>query len=270
MHRFLLTLGFAVAATLCWSSAAGADTSGAAATDEAGAEASASTSASVPRSGGGGSGEQCEYRQLPIDDDVPVYDESGVQIQVDGTGAWYEKWCGTTFIGAVYISPTSPADLLAEARRRITVPLPDPRLSPNGEQIVNLPTWLWLDVAGWEEQQATAAVPGLSVTVTAIPEVAVWSMGDGTEVTCAGPGAAFDPSLPSAAQVSDCQHSYTRSSARQEGLAFAASVTVRWRMSWTVVGGAGGGDLGTIDRTTVFPVPVAEVQTVNVNQRGTP
>ncbi len=270
MHRFLLSLGVAVATTIWSSSAAIADTSGAAKTDAAGAEASASTNASSPRSGGGSSSEQCEYRALPIASDVPVYDEDGVPIQVDGTGIWYEKWCGTNFYGAVYLSPTSPSDLLDEARRRITVPLPEPRLSPGGEQLVNLPTWLWLDQASWAQHEATAAVPGLSVTVTAVPELTVWTMGDGSAVTCVGPGVSFDPNSSAAAQVSNCLHIYTRSSARQPDNAFEASVTVRWRLAWTVAGGAGGGDLGTIDRTTGFVVPVAEIQTVNVNQRGNP
>ncbi|MEZ5378271.1 MAG: hypothetical protein R2733_17340 [Acidimicrobiales bacterium] len=268
MHRFLLTFGLGVA-TLAWcSSSAGADTRGAASTDESGADAIASTSVSHGQSAG--TREDCTYELVPTTDDNPVYDVDGSVITVDGTGNWYEKTCGTTFVGTFYISPANPLDLLAEARSRINLPLPQPSLSPNGEQIVNLTTWMWIEPTDMADQSATAAVPGLAVTVTAVPESAFWTMGDGTIVTCTGSGTPFDPSQPSASQQSDCSHAYERSSINEPGHAFAASVVTRWRLSWTVAGAGEGGDLGTIDRTTTFLVPVAEVQTVNVNPRGAP
>ncbi len=269
MHRFLVTLGFAVATWVCMSATAGADTRGAVSTDQSGAEASASTS--ISHGGAGSSGrEDCTYELAPATDGKPVYDLDGSVISVDGTGDWYEKTCGTTFVGTFYISPANPLDLLAEARNRINLPLPQPSLSPDGEQIVNLATWMWIAPADLDDQSATAAVPGLAVTVSAVPEVAIWTMGDGNVVTCIGPGTPFDPSLPSASQQTDCSHRYERSSINEPGESFAASVTTRWRLSWTVAGAGGGGDLGTIDRTTSFLIPVAEVQTVNVNPRGAP
>ncbi|MEZ5265215.1 MAG: hypothetical protein R2755_26345, partial [Acidimicrobiales bacterium] len=125
--------------------------------------------------------------------------------------------------------------------------------SPGGEQLVNLPTWLWLG-RGWSTETSTAAVPGVSVTVTATPETVRWNMGDGTIVSCAGAGS------PSAAV---CTHTYRRSSATQPGAAYPALATVVWRARWAVTGASGGGDLGTIERTTAFDVRVAERQTVN-------
>ena len=83
-----------------------------------------------------------------------------------------------------------------------------------------------------------------------------------------GSGTPYDESLPISEQSSACSHTYEHSSAHQSGLAYAATVTVRWRLAWTVAGAAGGGPLGTIDRTTSFSVPVAEIQTVNVGPRG--
>lgn len=269
MRRFLLTLGLTVAASMWWPSPAGADTRGAASTDESGAEAEASTTVSQAGSGSTAR-EDCTYELMSLDEDTAVYDLDGNLIPTDGTGHWYQKICGTTFIGAFYISPTNPLDLLAEARGRIDLPLPRPELSPDGEQVVNLTTWMWMAPDELETQQATAAVPGVAVTVTAVPEAAYWTMGDGSIVTCAGPGTPFDPSRPSASQHTGCSHRYQHSSVNQPGQAFAASVTTRWRLSWTVVGAGGGGDLGSIDRTTSFSIPVAEVQTVNVNPRGAP
>jgi hypothetical protein len=38
---------------------------------------------------------------------------------------------------------------------------------------------------------------------------------------------------------------------------------VHWHATWEVLGFAGGGDLGTIDRTTALNLRVAELQAVN-------
>ena len=121
-------------------------------------------------------------------------------------------------------------------------------------------------LGGWNlqpMQQHMATVPGVSVTVVARPEAVIWSLGDGTVVTCDGPGLAFDSTIPATAQTPTCSHTFTRSSASRPGSAFEASVTVRWRASWTVTGAAGGGDLGVIERTAAFPIRVGEVQAIN-------
>jgi hypothetical protein len=107
----------------------------------------------------------------------------------------------------------------------------------------------------------------VTVTVLTVPETAVWAMGDGTTVVCAGPGTAFDPTQPAASQQPSCSHTYRRSSSSQASQEYTASVAVRWRVSWQVSGAAGGGDLGTLDRTTSFAVRVGEVQALNT--RGT-
>ncbi len=266
MHRFLAALALALALSIASPTMARADTSGAVVTDDEGADATASSESSTPGSSDSSS-EDCEYRLLDIDDDLPVYDVHGNEIEVDGTGDWYEKWCDGVFHGAVYISRIGPDDLLAEARRRLNLPLPDPHLSPDGEQLVNLATWLWIDRAEWTTRSATASVPGLAVTVTAIPESVTWRLGDEAPAIC-GPGVAYDPSTPIADQHTDCSLTFTRSSAGQRDQRFEAAVTVTWIISWEVIGAAGGGDLGRIDRTTRFEVAVAEVQALNVNSES--
>ncbi|HMS15107.1 MAG: hypothetical protein V9E99_05690 [Microthrixaceae bacterium] len=48
-----------------------------------------------------------------------------------------------------------------------------------------------------------APVPGVSVSVTATPTKAVWTFGDGTTLTCNGPGVAWNPSLAPVAAGAD-------------------------------------------------------------------
>jgi hypothetical protein len=241
---------------------AAADTGGAAHTDDAGIAHEANSDESTAGSGGSGR-QKCTYTLLDISGDESLFDVDGSRIEVDGTGFWYEKWCeGNVFYGAIYVSRRDPADLIADARRYLALPPPDPVTSPAEDQIVNLPTWLWLNTP-WEPLTSTASVPGVSVTVRAVPEVAVWTMGDGAQVLCDGPGTPYNLALPEAAQTATCAYTYGRSSALQPDARYRASVTVRWHASWSVAGFAGGGELGTIDRTTAFPVRVGEVQAIN-------
>jgi hypothetical protein len=265
MRRVVLALGAAAAVLLA--TPAAADTIGSVVTDDSGAEARASDRAT--RDGSSGAvRRRCEYRWMALPEDTPVHRADGTRIITDGTGGWYEKYCDGAFMGVVYISAANPADLVAEARNRIDLPVPEPRLNPPGPQLVNLQTWLWLDPQDWGRRQATAAVPGVSVTVTASPQAATWRMGDGTVVRCAHPGTRYDPALPAGSQSPTCSHTYRRSSAGRPGDVFTAEVTVRWALSWTVSGASGGGDLGVIDRRTTFLVPVAEIQALNVAGTG--
>lgn len=260
MPRLVLSLVLAFAITVSVSSAA-ADTGGSANTDSGGITSRAGSDVTQP----GSTTTQpvvCVYVAVDIPDGMTVYEENGQPISTDGTGHWFEKTCDGVFIGSVYISRRNPTELLDEARRYLPLPRPEPRLDPGGDQIVNLATWMWIG-GGWSTQRSSVSVPGITVNVTAQPVSATWTMGDGSVVVCDGPGAAYDPSLPSGVQSPTCAHTYTRSSAAQQGDAYPASVTVRWHATWDVIGFAGGGDLGAIDRTTVFNVRVGELQAVN-------
>ncbi|MGE3359545.1 MAG: hypothetical protein AB7O92_23230 [Acidimicrobiia bacterium] len=244
---------------------AAADTGGSVVTDDSGADIDVGADDSTP--GNDSSGESdCTYRPLNIPEGTIVYDLDGNPIEVDGTGQWYEKWCGTVFYGAIYISPTDPTDLLVQARNRLDLPLPTAGLSPSGEQVVNLETWLWIDPAQWQTLSASASVPGITVTVFATPQHTIWSMGDGAVVEC-GAGTPYDLDLPAADQVTSCSHLYRRSSAGRAAGSYSASVTVRWHLTWSV-NDAPAIDLETIDRTSTFSVAVAEIQAVNVATGG--
>jgi hypothetical protein len=175
-------------------------------------------------------------------------------------GAWYLWRCsGDGFRDSLYRPPVwipdgdqapgatgpSPAELAAQARERLRLPDPAVAASPVGDQLVNLPTWLWLD-GGWAPIEATASVPGVSVTARAVPESATWVMGDGSEVVCRGPGTPYAPGADAASSSPDCGHTYRLSSAGEPGEVFTASVTVSWTVTWS-----GAGESGTFpDLTT--------------------
>lgn len=255
-------VGVAVTAT-----PAAADGAGGAITDDSGIDYGALVGhggGGRPNSGGGGGGSSgpiCTYRLMGGPEHFPVYDTDGTLIEVEAGGAWYEKTCDGVFMGAVYLRGTpnavDPSEVAAEVLRRMTVPVPELALSPTGDQVVNLPSWLW--IANWEPLTGTASVGGVTVRVTASPSSARWTFGDGASLSCA-PGV---PWSPGADPGRACTHTWTRSSASRPAENYPLGVSVTWSASYSVTGGAGGGALPSITRTSTLPVRVAEVQAVN-------
>ena len=163
--------------------------------------------------------------------------------------------------------PTDPfAGLLAAERaaelalERLDLPDPPMRFNPPGAQLVGLPSWLWVDMA-WEPTEVSASVTGVTSTVVAMPIEVVWDMGDGATVTCAGPGAVYDPGRTPDSQSSGCSHLYTHPSYAQPSGAYGVSATVTYAVTWSATSGDSGG-LGTVTRSSTVPVPVVEVQAV--------
>ena len=155
------------------------------------------------------------------------------------------------------------ADLAYEASRELQLPYPRPALSPaiGTDQLVGLSTWLWLEPGSWARLDATASVPGLSATATATPTQVRWDMGDGTTVTCDGPGVPYEPGRDDDAQSTDCKHTYQNVSSGQPGGAYTATVSIDWAITWSATNGQGG-TLPATSRGTSFPVPVAQRQAV--------
>lgn len=192
----------------------------------------------------------------------------------DEEGAWYVWRCtGSGFTDALYRAPVwiadgeapgaagpSPADLARQARDRLRLPAPSISTSPGGDQLVNVPTWLWLS-GGFNPVSATAAVPGVSVTAVATPTEVVWGMGDGATVTCSGPGTAFESGGDPSAASPDCGHTYRSSSAGQASAGFPVTATVRWTVTWS--GAGDGGTFPDLDSTITTTFRVAEVQVLN-------
>lgn len=190
-------------------------------------------------------------------------------------GAWYVYQCsGPGWHDALYRPPIwipngqqpgaapgpSPAELAQQALQQLHLPSPQIAANPAGEQLVRLPTWLWLS-GGWAPASATAAVPGVSVTAVATPKSVSWSMGDGISLTCQGPGTPFPSGGNPAAESRDCGHTYRSSSASQPRQAFPVTATVHWTVAWS---GAGqGGTFPDMTTTSTAAFRVAESQALN-------
>lgn len=153
-----------------------------------------------------------------------------------------------------------PAAVAAAARDSLELPEPVIATSPGAERpvLVRVPVWLWLEEESWQAHSATAEVPEGSVSVTASPSRAEWSMGDGATVLCEGPGVAYDPAVHDPASASpECGHTYTRASAERPGGAFALEVEVVWSVAWESTDGAGG-ELGELVTASGAEVRVVE------------
>ena len=96
---------------------------------------------------------------------------------------------------------TGVEQLAQQAARSLVLPPPAIRLNPSppAAQLIHVPTWLWLDPSSWGSRTATASVPGMSVTATAVPVSVRWSTGDGGGVTCQGAGTPWTGGDPMAA-----------------------------------------------------------------------
>lgn len=91
-----------------------------------------------------------------------------------------------------------------------------------------------------------------------------WSMGDGRQVVCHGPGTPYRPGDPPGAASPDCGYTYRSSSAGQPGERYQVSATTRWRITWTSTGVIStSGTLPDLLRTSSIGLRVAEVQTIN-------
>lgn len=160
-------------------------------------------------------------------------------------------------------TPPAAAVVVQTALSKATWPTIKVALSPPPERmLVNFPVWLHL-ASGWKNITATAAITGLSATVTAKPESVRWDMGDGQTVTCHTAGAAYDASLPWATNLDrrDCGYTYARSSANHASDHFQLTITIHYGISWTSSTG-GSGSLGGYDRSTTAAVAVGQLESL--------
>jgi len=157
--------------------------------------------------------------------------------------------------------PVSPAVLAQTAVKHLGLQPPLIEASPpvGVDQLVNVPTWLWL-AGPWNPVHATAAVPGVSVTATAVPQLVTWRMGDGSVVVCHGPGTPFTAGDNPDASSPTCGHTYRESSASAPGGVFTVTATITWKVTWA--GGGGRGAFGGLTTTATVQMPVAESQAI--------
>ena len=187
----------------------------------------------------------------------------------------YSRWVTVTPTSTGGLDPTvTPPDLipLAWARAQRQLPTPVPRIAPSdlaadGFAFVQAKTFFWVDQAAgqWENVSATAALGGLSLTVTVVPELLVVATGDGTTLQCPGAPPPFPPGGDPETFVG-CGHVYEHSSATAEnGRTFPVTVAIVWHATWQASNGESG-DLGSLTTTSaVRELPVAEIQAVVVD-----
>jgi hypothetical protein len=140
---------------------------------------------------------------------------------------------------------------------QIALPTPQPYTSPSARSWVGLRTFLWIDGRRWHPYQASAAVPGQTVTLTARPTKVVWDMGE-SSVECTGPGESYRPGV-----TTDCGYTYHRSSAHVPGGSYELSATVLYTVGWTCTGSCdmASGSEGPLPATGRTRLRIGEIQT---------
>lgn len=116
---------------------------------------------------------------------------------------------------------------------------------------VGVPAWFWVDPTSWQPQDATATAGPFTVTVTATPKSVTWNLGDGTSITCHGPGTPYDKSK-GWAESPDCGSKYRK----------AGSYTLSATMNWDVVWAGAANGAQTMTTTSSNPVEIGEYQVV--------
>lgn len=128
-----------------------------------------------------------------------------------------------------------------------------PESAPGRVGVVGMPTWMWAADPGESTMgpiTRSASSGGYTVTATATVNKVVWDMGDGSTVTCRGPGTPYADSYGKSSSP-DCGHTYTRQGE------YAVSATSYWTVQW-----AGIGQSGTIplDFTNTATITMGEAQ----------
>lgn len=211
----------------------------------------------------------CEWKSvIRSDERVVVYGEDGEPLKSE-TGRWLVRYCdgqpvpvnGRALVPEGTGSGPDPAVVARQARKSVAVPIPPIATSPRADRrlYTGVRTWLWLDPSWWREYGATAEAGGVTATVSAKPIRTVWSMGDGGEVTCAGPGVAWRPGMPDDATY--CSYHYKHSSVTRPEGTFLITVTVDFDVTWTSSTGPGG-RLARITRSAARAVEVGEIQAI--------
>jgi len=171
------------------------------------------------------------------------------------------------------MAPPDPATVGAQAASELQLPTPSLTLSPVTTGYVNLAEWLAVAPSIWHlfttSAQACNVGGCTTATATATPAIVRWNTGDGSFVTCNGPGTAYTPDLSAAAQSTNCSHIYRATSANQpnpegnpNGGAFTVTAAVTWVVAWSGPDGSAGA-LPSLVTQTSTSLKVAQIESVN-------
>ncbi|MFA9430991.1 hypothetical protein [Egicoccus sp. AB-alg2] len=159
----------------------------------------------------------CRY--AAVEESWDPYVDQVVTDYFDSGARWYLVDCdGGGFVYRWYVpgedEGVGPQALLREviqtAVGSVDAVAGELRLAPlaPSPHITGLASWLAIDPEAWEPRSATASAGAISVTATLEPRRVVWSMGDGGEQVCDGPGAVYDTSRSFEEQSTDCSYTY--------------------------------------------------------------
>jgi hypothetical protein len=205
-----------------------------------------------------------------VEDDAKffIYDfQDPSKVLHSATGRWLEHRCGrgSVEVGGSPLVPegglVDPRQLALDAVSSVLIDAPVIRTSPaeTGRLYVRVPTWLWVEAEWWQGYEATASTGRVTSTVRAVPVSVSWSPGDGTTVSCSGPGTAWRPGQ--AEDATRGSHTYTSTSLGRPGDSFQLSATVALDVTWTSNLGESG-TLDPISRSSSRSVEVGEIQAV--------
>lgn len=171
-------------------------------------------------------------------------------------------------------APPDPAVLAQQAARRLQLPLPTPRHSPDlrlpdgrPATVVGEHTWFWTAPEDWRPQTERVQAGEVWAEVTAVPIRLSMTPGLGQPVaSCAGPGTPYDRSFGLHAASPDCDVVYERPSADQPGALVTAEWSITWRVTWQGWTGSAptGGELEPMTSRTPARFAVAEAQALRI------
>lgn len=204
--------------------------------------------------------------EYPADDPIWGGRSEGVIVRTTcpsvGGNAVVNHWEASA-PGATGPSPRELADRAVAAMDfqagQIATAPPPLSVQPDSMAIVGIPVWLWVGDPGESTTgpiTRSASGGGITVTATGTLDRIVYTMGDGGQVTCTGPGTPYRPEYGDRTSP-DCGYTYTKTSAGKVGEAHTISTTSYWTVEW-----AGGGQTGTIplEFTRTEQLRVGELQ----------
>ncbi|MFI6125343.1 ATP/GTP-binding protein [Streptomyces sp. NPDC051064] len=252
--------GTALTITVCASDSAAAH----------GSAGAAATPASSP--GTGSSTPSCTYTRLdpqpPAENMFWKGHDRSEKGSVYGVNCPGQQGARTVWIADGQAPTAAPViDPEVLARRAVaSMRLDGPKVaSPRaaGTYVVGMPMWMWATPSTSTFGPATASATAGGVTVSATARVTSvrWAMGDGTTVTCRGPGTPYRKSQEVTSSP-DCGHLYERPSYEEPGGRYQGTATATWTVTWTAPALGDGGQF-TETRQTAFTAAVHEVQVVN-------
>jgi hypothetical protein len=183
-------------------------------------------------------------------------------VAAGGPGLGWEYFWSATEPAAAAVDPEV---LAQQAVDKMLLKGPDIDINPHpgGRGLVGMPVWMAADPSPttWGPNTASASAGAVTVTATAKVVQVVWSMGDGTSVTCRGPGSVYKASY-GLRKSPTCGHVYAEPSSTQSGGLYRVTATATWDIDWQVVGGGESGDLTEV-RTSAVALTIAQSQAVN-------